>query len=235
MKCDCPRMKFRSSGFSIRTVLMSTRTPEHREGSRGGDQASESPVPSCRGVRSPETDRAWVPPLNPYPDHDTPAEPGPRTPERPCPGGTGDPLDESLVEHRVGDLDEAGDVRAVRRSCPGVPYSSAVSLHLRVDRLHDVLQPGVDLLALPRKAAGGPASSPGRRPRRRRRSPPCPGRRGCRPSRTARRRRASSACSRPRRRRTRRRSSRFAASFALISFWVALGNAHSAGMAHSGL
>jgi hypothetical protein len=25
MKCECPRMKFRSSGFSIRTVLMSTR------------------------------------------------------------------------------------------------------------------------------------------------------------------------------------------------------------------
>src|SRR5690242_1341715 len=154
MKCDCPRMKFRSSGFSIRTVLMSTRTPEHREGSRGGDQASESPVPSYRGVRSPETDRAWVPPLNPYPDHDTRTAPRPRTPGRPTPAvRSARPfgLDQTLVEHRVGDLHEPGDVRAVHVVARDAELLGGL-LHLLVDGLHDVLQAGVDLRARPWQA-----------------------------------------------------------------------------------
>ena len=57
-------------------------------------------------------------------------------------------LDHPLVEHRVGDLHEAGDVGA-DHVVPGYAVLSAVSTALLVDRVHDVLQPRVHLFAWP--------------------------------------------------------------------------------------
>src|SRR5687768_6380925 len=56
-------------------------------------------------------------------------------------------LDYTLIEHRVGDLDEAGDVGALH-----VVHELAVGSVLHaggVDRLHDSLEAGVDLFAAP--------------------------------------------------------------------------------------
>src|SRR4051812_11785124 len=62
-------------------------------------------------------------------------------------------LDDALVEHRVGDLDETGDVRA-EHVIAFAPVLLGGHPTLPVDRLHDVLQPPVDLLALPREPQG---------------------------------------------------------------------------------
>src|SRR5512141_2727560 len=55
-------------------------------------------------------------------------------------------LDESLVDHRVGDLEEAGDVRPVD-VVAGRPEPLGRLTAGRVDRLHDEVQPVVDFLA----------------------------------------------------------------------------------------
>src|SRR5215217_5354962 len=62
-------------------------------------------------------------------------------------------LDDALVEHRVGDLHETGDVRA-EHVIALTPVLLGGHPTLPVDRLHDVFQPAVDLLALPGEAQG---------------------------------------------------------------------------------
>jgi hypothetical protein len=59
--------------------------------------------------------------------------------------------DEALVHHRVGDLEEAGDVGAVDVVAGGAVLGGGVDA-LLVDGLHDAVQAGVDLFARPGEA-----------------------------------------------------------------------------------
>jgi hypothetical protein len=140
---------------------------------------------------------------------------------------------DALVHHRpVGDLEEAGDVGAVDVVARRAVLVGSVGRRLVDDFMmrnsfwstSSRVQPG----------AGCSGSSPDRRRPRHRRWPPCPGRTGSwRPGRFT--PSGRSACWRPRRPRRRRSSAGSAASLALISFWVALGNAQSALWFQSGL
>jgi len=132
----------------------------------------------------------------------------------------------ALVHHRVGHFNEAGDVRAVH-VMPGVPYFSPSGANF-VIVLWMYEQPASTSSRSTQPACCS-APSPILKSRR-----PAGVRRFPRPEKNLRveelisRRRCSSACSRLRRQRRRRSSTDSRRSLPLISFWVALGNAHSA-------
>src|SRR5439155_12709416 len=93
MKWDCPRIRLTSSGASIATVVISKVRPPlpspGRDGGTGGRRPSVPIRDPPARIRSPATDRAWVPPSGPSRPRDYRTSPGGATgAERPAPAGT---------------------------------------------------------------------------------------------------------------------------------------------------